>query len=87
LHDCLTWLKVESSSARKKKPVSSILNTFLDHIQSKEFLKMISIVQCAQGQHFQILHWSYTIRHCYVVSIFAATFPKLRSHHLQLPVC
>ncbi len=28
LHDYLTWLKVEFGCARKKKPISSILNTF-----------------------------------------------------------
>ncbi len=28
LHDCLTWLKVESGNTRKKKLISSTLNTF-----------------------------------------------------------
>jgi hypothetical protein len=55
-------------------------------MQSKKFLKMISIVQHAQGRHFQILRWFYTIKHCYIASIFVATLPKLRSHHLRLPV-
>ncbi len=39
LHNCLTWLKVESSSARKKKLVSSILNTFFRSYPIKRVFK------------------------------------------------
>jgi hypothetical protein len=39
LHDCLTWLKVEFGSARKKKPVSSILNTFFRSYPIKRVFK------------------------------------------------
>jgi len=39
LHNYLTWLKVESGSTRKKKPVSSILNTFFRSYPIRKVLK------------------------------------------------
>jgi hypothetical protein len=71
---------------KRRNPFHPYWTRFLDHIQSEEFLKMISIIQRAQGWHFQILRWSYTIEHCYVVSISVATLPKFKSHHLWLLV-
>jgi len=39
LHDYLTWLKVEFGKARKKKPVSSILNMFFRSYPIKRIFK------------------------------------------------
>jgi len=39
LHDCLTWLKVESGNTQKKKPISSTVNTFFKSYPIKRVFK------------------------------------------------